>query len=159
MHLIVVMLLELEELEDYSLIGIHTSEEDYRLAYLLNKNLNTSFSKHHLHLDFKNNNAAFSIYEFFDESKQQDNFLISNKFIGNYTQVANANLFSDNISYSTTIYLIPEKKRVDFFLKIEGGTLPDEIKKIVEKLNDIHQIITSYSINPSELKSKDFLIF
>jgi len=153
------MLLELEELEDYSLIGIHTSEEDYRLAYLLNKNLNTSFSKHNQYLDFKNNNAAFSVYEFNDEKKQQESFLISNKFIGNYTQVANANLFSDSISYSTTSYLIPEKKKVDFFLKIEGETSTDEIKRIVEKLNNIHQIITSYSIDPSELKSRDFLIF
>ena len=33
--------LELEDFceEEYSLIGIHTALEDYRLAYLLNKNL------------------------------------------------------------------------------------------------------------------------
>lgn len=153
------MLLEIEELEDYSLIGIHTSEEDYHLAYLLNKNLNASFSKYHQHLDFKNNNATFSVYEFNDEKKQQESFLISNKFIGNHTQVSNDNLFSDSISYSATSYLIPEKKGIDFFLKIEGETSANEIKKIVEKLNNIHQIITSYSIDSSELKSKDFLIF
>lgn len=153
------MRLELEELEAYSLIGIHTSVEGYHLAYLLNKNLNTSFSKSLQHLDFKNNNATYSIYEFVDESKQQETFLISNKFIGNHTQITDANLFSDSISYSTTSYLIPEKKKVDFFLKIEGDTLPSEIKKILNKLNNIHQIITSYNINPSDLKSKDFLIF
>lgn len=153
------MRLELEELIDYSLIGIHTSEEDYRLAYLLNKNLNTSFSKFHQHLDFENNNATYSIYEFVDESKQQETYLISNKFIGNHIQISNANLFSDQISYSTTSYLIPEKKKVDFFLKIEGDTSSIEIKNILNKLNSIHQIITSYIINPSELKSKDFLIF
>lgn len=153
------MRLELEEIVDYTLIGIHTSEEDYRLAYLLNKNLNTSFSKSNLHLDFKNNNATYSIYEFVDESKQQETYLISNKFIGNHTQIPNANLFSDSISYSTTSYLIPEKKKVDFFLKIEGDTTPFEIKNILNKLNSIHQIITSYSINLSELKSKEFLIF
>ena len=31
--------------DEYSLIGIHTALEDYKLAYLLNKNLNTHFSK------------------------------------------------------------------------------------------------------------------
>jgi len=153
------MFLELEELEDYSLIGIHTSEEDYRLAYLLNKNLNASFSKYHKYLDFKNSNAVFSIYEFFDESKHQDNFLISNKFVGIDTQDTSANLFSDSVSYSTTSYLIPERKKVDFFLRIEGSASSKEIERVIEKLNTIHQIITSYSINPSELKSKDFLIF
>ena len=154
------MRLELLELEEnYSLIGIHTSEEDYRLAYLLNKYLNTSFSKFEHHLDFENNNATFSVYEFIDENKQQETYLISNKFIGNQTNISNVNLFSDSISYSTTSYLIPEKKKVDFFLKIEGDTKALEIKKILNKLNNIHQIITSYNINPSELKSKDFLIF
>ncbi|PCI11810.1 MAG: hypothetical protein COB73_01090 [Flavobacteriaceae bacterium] len=153
------MRIELEELVDYTLIGIHTSEEDYRLAYLLNKNLNTSFSKFKQHLDFKNNTATYSIYEFLDESKQQEIYLISNKFIGNHTQIPKATLFSDSISYSTTSYLIKEKKKVDFFLKIVGDTSAFEIKNIVNKLNNIHQIITSYSINPSELKSKDFLIF
>jgi len=153
------MRLELDEIVDYTLIGIHTSEEDYRLAYLLNKNLNTSFSKFHQHLDFKNNNATYSIYEFLDESKQQETYLISNKFIGNHTQIPNANLFSEKVSYSTTSYLIPEKKKVDFFLKIEGDTTAFEIKNIINKLNNIHQIITSYNINPLDLKSKDFLIF
>jgi len=153
------MRLELNELIDYSLIGIHTSEEDYRLAYLLNKSLKTCFSKFHQHLDFENNNATFSVYEFIDESKQQETYLISNKFIGSQTQLLNTNLFSEKISYSTTSYLIPEKKKVDFFLKIEGDTTVFEIKNILNKINNIHQIITSYSINPSELKSKDFLIF
>lgn len=153
------MRLELEEIIDYSLIGIHTSEEDYRLAYLLNKNLNTCFSRFNQHLDFKNNNASFSVYEFIDENKQQETYLISNKFIGNHTQVPNANLFSEKVIYSTTSYLIPEKKKVDFFLKIEGDASVFEIKNILNKLNNIHQIITSYRINPTELKSKDFLIF
>jgi len=154
------MRLELLELEEnYSLIGIHTSEEDYRLAYLLNKYFNTSFSKFEHPLDFENNNASFSVYEFIDQNKQQETYLISNKFISNHTQISNADLFSDNISYSTTNYLIPEKKKVDFFLKIEGDTSAIEIKKIINKLNNIHQIITSYSINPTQLKSKDFLIF
>ena len=31
--------------DEYSLIGIHTTLEDYKLAYLLNKTLNTSFYK------------------------------------------------------------------------------------------------------------------
>ena len=30
--------------DEYSLIGIHTALEDFKLAYLLNKNLSTNFT-------------------------------------------------------------------------------------------------------------------
>ena len=151
--------LSLELIEDYSLIGIHTSEEDYRLAYLLNKNLNTTFSKSKINLDFKNGNATFTVFEFFDEYKQQEFFLISNKCIEKQVLPVSPDLFSDSINYSSTSYLIAEKKKVDFFLKIKGTLLNIDLKKIIDKLNNIQQIITSYNINPSDLKSGDYLIF
>lgn len=149
----------LELADDYSLIGIHTSEEDYKLAYLLNLNLNTSFTKFKYQLDFENKKASFSIFEFIDKENQLSNYLISNKYIGDDTANLKPNLFSDNINYSTTSYLIPEKKNVDYFLKIEGEISALKLRKTIKKLNNIHQIITSYNINSSNLKSKDFLIF
>jgi len=151
--------LSLELIEDYSLIGIHTSEEDYRLAYLLNKNLNTTFSKSKIKLDFKKGNATFTVFEFFDNYKQQEFFLISNKCIEKQSSPVSSDLFSDSINYSSTSYLISEKKQVDFFFKIKGTVSSPELKKIIDKLNNIQQIITSYNINPSDLKSGDYLIF
>ena len=52
--------------EEYTLIGIHTVLEDYRLAYLLNKNLQIRFSKSQKDLEFEGdkNNGSFSIYNF-----------------------------------------------------------------------------------------------
>ena len=38
-------LLTLDFEVDYSLIGIHSTEEDYRLAYLLNQQLKTKFKR------------------------------------------------------------------------------------------------------------------
>ena len=154
------MRLELLELEqEYTLIGIHTSVEDYRLAYLLNKDLGTTFSRFQYQLDFKNNNASYTVYEHIDTKKQQEAYLISNKYLESVTGERNTSIFPEFVSYSTTNYLIPEKKKIDFFLKIEGEISKIEIKKTLLKLNNIHQIITSYNINPFELKSKGFLIF
>ena len=50
--------------EEYSLIGIHTALEDYKLAYLLTKPLHTHFSKSQKNLEFASNTkrASFSIY-------------------------------------------------------------------------------------------------
>jgi hypothetical protein len=66
-------------------------------------------------------------------------------------------LFGGN--YSTTSYLIPEKKNIDFFLKIEGGDHENYIQKTINNLKKINQIITSYSIELNTLKTKDHLIF
>ena len=149
----------LELANDYKLIGIHTSVEDYKLAYLINQNLNCSFSKHHEYLDFNIKSGSFSIFEFIDTKNQLVNHLISNKHITTVSAVSETSLFSDLSTYSTMSYLIPEKKKVDYFLKIEGEISSQELYKKITKLNHIDQVITTYSINPAQLKSKDFLIF
>jgi hypothetical protein len=151
--------LELNDFSDnnYTLIGIHSTLEEYKLAYVLNQKLNTQFVRAEYSLDFenKNNNAAFSIYEFINTKFSQSWFLISNQFT-NYLDGVSAGLFPSN---EITTYLIPEKKKVDFFLKLEGDFNYDYIAKKVEEINSINQVITSYKIDPNTLKSKDFLIF
>lgn len=150
---------KLELAEDYNLIGIHTAEEDYRLAYLLNVHLKTAFSRFKETLDFKNTNASFTVFDYFDCNNQIDQYLISNKYQEQKVNQESTGLFSNEIVYSSTSYLIPEKKRIDYFLKIEGDLDNQQLSSTIDKLNNIHEIITSYNIDPSTLKSKDYLIF
>jgi len=149
----------MELADEYSLIGIHTSEEDFRLAFLLNQTLKIKFSKFKNDLDFKNNAASFSVFEYVDENNQLTNYLISNKCIGDANVELNTSLFSNEVSYSNLSYLISEKKKVDYFFKIEGDISKSELNKIITKINHIDQVITSYKICPANLKSKDYLIF
>lgn len=149
----------LDLVDEYSLIGIHSSVEDFKLAYLLNANLNMKFKKSIYSLDFKNKNVSFPIFEFIDEKNQLSYYLIANKFTGQTTQNNSENLFSINEMFSNTSLLIPEKKNVDYFLKIEGDITTIELFKTIEKVNKISQVITSYTINPNKLNSKDYLIF
>ncbi|GAB1308617.1 hypothetical protein KH5_13000 [Urechidicola sp. KH5] len=150
---------KLELAEDYNLIGIHTAEEDYRLAYLLNVHLNTAFSRFKDSLDFENTNASFTVFDYFDCKNQIDQYLIANKFQEQQITQESTGLFSESVVYSSTSYLIPERKRVDYFLKIEGEMDAHQLSNTLDKLNNIHEIITSYNIDPSTLKSKDYLIF
>jgi len=143
--------------DDYLLIGIHSTEEDYRLAYLINKHLNTKFIKYKDNLDFKNSNVEFPLFEYKNEKTYLNYYLINNKCLHVVNeQQYNTGLFGGN--YSTTSYLLPEKKKVDFLLKIEGCT-KKYILELVDKLNKINQIITSYQIEIDTLKSKNNLIF
>lgn len=150
-------LLTLELEDDYLLIGIHSTEEDYRLAYLLNTHLKTKLIRFKHCLDFKNSSAEFPLFEYKDENNFINYYLINNKFSQLVNPQKKEGLFEGN--YSTISYLIPEKKKVDFFLKIEGCNQQNLARTLVDKLNKIQQIITSYSIEPSALKSKDHLIF
>lgn len=143
--------------DDYSLIGIHSTEEDYRLAFLLNNYLNIKLTRFKDNLDFKNSSASFPLFEYKDEANFINYYLINNKFTELTDNQYKEGLFGGN--YSTTSYLIPEKKKVDFFLKIEGCNNEDFIQNLINDLNKIDQIITSYSIEPISLKSKENLIF
>lgn len=143
--------------DDYLLIGIHSTEEDYRLAYLLNSHLNFKLTRYKESLDFQNSTAEFPLFEYKDELNFINYYLINNKHIALVDNQNKEGLFEGN--YSTTSYLITEKKKVDFFLKIEGCNKEDFIQDLVLELNKISQIITSYAIETISLKSKENLIF
>lgn len=149
--------LEIEDFsnDNYSLIGIHTTVEDYQLAFLLNKYLKTCFKRSSNDLDVTNKNKHFlySTYEYINKAEGCSWFLISNIF---KTQAESIGLFNES---EIKTFLIPEKKRVDYFLKLEGTISTDYIVKSIEKINRITQVITSYQIEANKLKSKEFLIF
>lgn len=143
--------------EEYALIGIHTTLEDYKLAYLLNQHLKTRFKKAAFNLDFenKNNNASFSIFEYTNHQYDFDWFLISNSIKEDKATISNGlPLFTE-----MKTYLIPEKKNIDFFIKISGDIELEFVRKTIQKIKGVNQIITSYQIDKNSLKSKDFLIF
>ncbi|MCL7752490.1 IPExxxVDY family protein [Polaribacter sp. Z022] len=143
--------------EEYSLIGIHSTLEDYKLAYLLNKNLKTRFYKAKEDLEFvrENKKASFSIYNFENREYDFDWFLIANSYRRENQTVSNELLLTSE----TKTYLIPEKKKVDFFLKISGESEYEFVMKTINTIKNIDNVITAYSIDKNTLKSKDFLIF
>ncbi|MDV7186733.1 IPExxxVDY family protein [Lutibacter sp. TH_r2] len=150
-----ILTFELDD-EEFTLIGIHSTEEDYKLAYLLNQQLNTKFIRFQQTLDFQNSTAEFPLFEFKDNSSLENYYLINNKDTQVKENKNTGGLFNGN--YTTISYLIPEKKRVDYFLKIEGCNRALALN-LINKLNNLKQIITSYIIETNTLKSKNHLIF
>lgn len=143
--------------ESYHLIGIHSTLEDYRLAYLMNSYLNVDLKRCAKDVDFKHKNfiATYSLYEYENHEKDTNWFLVTNVF---KTKVAtkSISLFAEN---ETSVFLIPEKKKVDYFVKLEGYFSSSQVEEIVDIINKIPQVITSYKIDTNALKSKDYLIF
>jgi len=152
-----VLTLDYENEHEYILIGIHATLEDYRLAFELNKAFDIHLNRESQDLDFSTDNSSFSLY-MYDCSRTFSKWsLITNKYIFDaHTNTENNYLFKED--YQIT-HLIREKKQVDFFLKIESDFDNNRINEIIKNVNTIKNVITSYSINPRTLKSKDFLIF
>lgn len=143
--------------DDFSLIGIHTTLEDYKLAYLLNQSLSINFkkSKKDLSFDKSEESPSFSIFNYYNKKFDFEWVLIANSSKRENQTESNELL----LTTETKSYLIPEKKKVDFFIKVSGDLEYGFIVETVNKVKEIDQIITSYPIDKNSLKSKDFLIF
>jgi len=146
--------------DTYKLIAIHCRLEDYRLAYLLNKNLNLNLKRKAEDLDFKYLKSSYSIFEWENELEYIRWNLISNVCKKEEDSLySSGTLFVNNEKVLKTFNLISEYNKVDYFIKISEETQNVNEKQILYKLQNIPQIITSYTVDPLKIKSKDHLIF
>lgn len=148
------------EEDPFTLLAIHCTLQDFRMAYLLNKHLNISLSRNEQDLDFEYTEASYSIYDWCDKEQIIDWFLVSNicKKEEN-TLTSSGSLFESNNKLIRTHNLVPEYKNVNYLLKIENeGHLFNE-KAVIHKIQEIPQVVTTYSIDVSRLKLKENLIF
>lgn len=148
---------------DYHLIAIHTSLEDYRLAYFVNQKLliNLSKSKNEIQINIKEGETKFSRFSYQDTEKIISWNLIQNKNeVIQHKNDNRQNLFSNiNLEVSTKVYLLPEFKKVDYFLKIENMEDDGNVIEIQSLLNTIESISTAYSVETNKIKAKNNLIF
>ncbi|RVT78274.1 IPExxxVDY family protein [Flavobacterium sufflavum] len=157
--------LSLDEFDeiDYNLIAIHTSLEDYRLAYFINQKLPINLAKSidEVHINIKEGETKFSRFYYYDEENtvawnlvQNINEVVSEKNEGVH------NLFSDTSEdISTKVYLLPEFKKADYFLKIDNTDDNIDVNEIKTILNTIDNITTVYTVETKQIKSKNNLIF
>jgi hypothetical protein len=128
--------LNIEEEYDFSLLGISCHAKDYRLCWELNKTL-------HLELvrveDYLLDKATFSFYEFQDEENYLSHYFIANR--------------------GSEGYLIPEQKKVDYWLISKGNISDSLIDDFICKINSVSLVLTSFNIDPNQLKSKQNLLF
>jgi hypothetical protein len=148
---------------DYHLIAIHTALEDYRLAYFINKKLkiNLNKDKNEIQINIKEGQTHFSRFYYHTIEKGISWNLIQNKNeVIQQKKDNNQNLFSNlTLEILTKVHLIPEFKKVDYFLKIENLDEPSYVTTILTGLNTIDSISALYTIETHKIKSKNNLIF
>lgn len=128
--------LDIEEVYDFSLIGISCHAKDYRLCWEMNQSLSIDMIRG---ADYEIDTSRFSFFEYIDDENYIEYFFIANR--GNEG------------------FLIPEQKTVDYFMLMRGNVTDSLIDDIICKINSVSLVLTSFNIDPNQLKSKQNLLF
>ncbi len=148
--------------DDYELIAIHCSLASYKLAFVLNKHLRLQLfrTKEDINFRYDDGIGTFPLYQYEDDFRYHTYSLLGNKF--KTKQKSNAilseGLFSNTTDVYDVKYLIPELKKVDYFLKIETESLHFSCIPLLNTLQTIPQVITAHTVTHTQLKSKNNLI-
>ena len=124
------------------LIGISSHENDYRISWAINQELEANFVKaENLKVINRKLNAPqeFSLYIYENEESINKFCLIANQ--------------CDNGFY------IPELKNIDYFLQIFGEVSEEYKNNLLKKIKTIDVITGAFIIDPDSLKSKKKLIY
>ena len=114
---------------DFLILGINSHIKLYKLCWEINKKLHTSFVKNKNHII--NNNQEFERFSYTNKSSEITYNIISN--------------------ISTTGYLEPNNKRVNYFMIVQGEIY--NTQKTIERLNQIEDILLVFELNLSKIKT------
>ncbi|PKA83013.1 hypothetical protein ATE92_1159 [Ulvibacter sp. MAR_2010_11] len=156
------LLLEDDDTDTYSLVAIHCSEEAYKMAYLLNKFVGLKLHRRTVDLEYSNNGleVTFPLFDYENEMQYTTFNLVANKSKSLSANIqSSSGLFKDVASETITTHLLPELKKADYFLKIYSDFEIIPLRKLISDINEIKQVISAYSVDPEEIKSKRNLIF
>jgi hypothetical protein len=136
--------IKFEERYDFSLIGISSHVKIHKLCSALNNAFEYNFCRiNDLEIKNKNSNneefiSCFNLFFFENKEEQINYYLISNS--------------------SETGYLIPEEKKSDYFLLINGYIHKEDKEQIIDRINSAIPIVNlAYEIDINTLKSKKIL--
>ncbi|MCH7658487.1 MAG: IPExxxVDY family protein [Bacteroidetes bacterium] len=123
---------------NFFLLGISSSENDYRLSWEINKKLKISLKKSKDHvIKRKETEQFFPVYMFDDE------LYIQYFLIGNHCENG---------------YLIEELRNIDYFLQIHGDLTDRQQEQIISSVRNIKGITGLFKLDINSLKSKNKLI-
>jgi len=144
--------------DNYELIAIHTTIDDYKMAYLLNSSLEIQLKKNEKEIEvaIPGGKSAFNNFIFEDKKKDIVWSLIANKTSFLTNEQKHSDLFGNE---AVTVYLLPEFKKVDYFLKIENIDYEFDESKMIAEILKIKNISSVYTIEKKQIKSKNNLIF
>lgn len=123
------------------IFSIITSENDLKVAFLLNQNLNINLSRvESIHNKINLPEEGFAVFIF-----DNDNADVFSRYILIQNRRKNFVYFSSH-------------PKIDFFFILMGAFFVEEVEKIKVKLKAIDEFSAVISVNPKEIKGYDILL-
>ena len=149
--------LELEEtLEEIYLIALHSSMECHQLAFYLNNTINSNFKRSKNDLSIKDAKNNFIHFEWEDKMYDFQCSLFSNKYRDELKpkKLISNNLF--NLPVRNEVYLLPELKQVDFFIKSSDQKITETVLSNLKKWSKISLL---YQVDSKVIRKQLNVIF
>lgn len=153
------LVLDLLDEAPYELLALHCSLEPYRLAFLLNQKLGLQLRRNRsdVYIWYPEGEGAHACYEYENPYNYLKYYLVKNRSHRDLQEQPASGLFP-TIQGGPT-YLVPEHKKADYFLKVRIEASHFSMKKTCTGILQIPQVVAAYSMNKSQIKSKNNLIF
>lgn len=126
--------------EDYCLLGIVSDEPDYRMGWLLNRDLGFSFVK----------TEDAKVYN----SKLNEDQFVSSFLYHDETTMMSYRLISNRCS---TGYFLSDMKHIDYLLFIQGEPESSQVSLLMKKMQAIASIRMCVPANLSKIRELDRL--
>lgn len=125
---------------DFVLIAITAPLKDYRLCLKINNQLAFNLCRtDELEVPFNAAPFYFNRYHYQPLQGGTEFYLLANK--------------------GAEGFLVPEMKKVDYFLLIRNYIDADDLLHIIAGLNKIPEVLVAAEVDPRKLKSKENLVF
>ena len=154
-----ILTLDVEEEQQFKLIGLISPEPDFKLAFLINKHCSFYFQRAEQDVSFvdpkSKAKSSFALYEYNDENLMQEWFLVANKF----TKKENGT--ADLLGTQATInsFLVKDHKQADYFIQTDIDCVPSLFRTVLKSIKAIPNVIAAYEIDPENLKHKEHLYY
>ena len=123
--------------ENYCILGIASDEPDYKLCWLINRELSTDFVRID-NLELFNKKAddkqLFNLFQYDDEATLLTYRIIKNR--------------SDNG------FFLEEFKNLDYIIHIQGEILQDEIAGFIQKVSKISSVRLCVPVDLGKIKNR-----
>lgn len=141
--------------EPLHILAIHSDLEDYQLVYWINVILGLRLRREQEDLEFAQ--RVFAPWYIFDNEIEFSRYvLLPNQLEQQLSEQSDQDLFS--AQYSRVYYVLPEYKKADYLLKLEGLN-EEDLTEILNKLKGLPEIVMAYALNSHQIKSRTNLIF
>tara|TARA_R110000850_G_scaffold271031_2_gene404732 strand:- start:123340 stop:123804 length:465 start_codon:yes stop_codon:yes gene_type:complete len=147
--------------EEFLLFALHCNIEEHKLAFLINKHFDLKLKRREKDLDFfsKDGNITYPIFEFLDSQNEDVFYLVNNTCKTTLETTTSAGSLFETDVEEKIYYLIPEYKKADYLLKIASDNINNIEPFLLSKLVKLPYVVTAYTLDYKELKSRTNLNF